>query len=45
MGTTAIVLMMCLVVGYLFIEKIFVTPPQFLTFYILLSAIMVFLTI
>ncbi|HUK56983.1 MAG TPA: hypothetical protein VLY20_10035 [Nitrospiria bacterium] len=45
MGNTATILMVCLVLGYLIIEKVFVTPPKFLPFYILLSAIMVMMTI
>jgi len=45
MGHTALLLMVSLVVGYLVIERIFVTPPKFLPFYIVLSAIMVMMTI
>lgn len=45
MGTTAIVVMTCLVIGYLFIEQMFVTPPKFLPFYIVVSAIMVMMTV
>ncbi len=45
MGSTATVLMIGFVAGYFLIERIFVTPPKFLPFYILLSAIMVMMTI
>ncbi|MBI3610542.1 MAG: hypothetical protein HY204_07570 [Nitrospirae bacterium] len=45
MGSTAIVLMIGLVTGYLFIEQVFVTPPKFLPFYILLSVILVMMTV
>jgi hypothetical protein len=45
MGNTTSVLMIGVVFGYLFIERIFVIPPKFLPFYILLSAIMVMMTI
>ena len=45
MGNTAILLMIGFVIGYLLIERIFVTPPRFLPFYILLSALMVMMTI
>lgn len=45
MGNTAILLMIGFVIGYLLIERILVTPPKFLPFYILLSALMVMMTI
>jgi len=45
MGSSATILMVCLVLGYLFIERVFVTPPKFLPFYILGSAIVVMMTI
>ncbi|MBI3810712.1 MAG: hypothetical protein HY283_00680 [Nitrospirae bacterium] len=45
MGNTTSVLMIGFVIGYLFIERIFVIPPKFLPLYILLSAIMVMMTI
>jgi hypothetical protein len=45
MGIAATVLMICFVIGYLFIERIFVIPPKFMPFYILLSAIMVMMSI
>jgi hypothetical protein len=44
MGSTTSVLMISFVIGYLFIERIFVTPPKFLPLYILLSAFMVMMT-
>ena len=45
MESTAILLMIGFVIGYLLIERIFVTPPKFLPFYILLSTLMVMMTI
>lgn len=45
MGSTTTVSMICFVIGYLLIERVFVVPPKFLPFYILLSAIMVMMTI
>ncbi len=45
MGITATVLMICFVIGYIFIERIFVVPPKFMPFYILVSAIMVMTTV
>jgi len=45
MGNTPLVLLIGFVIGYLFIERLFVIPPKFLPFYILLSALMVFMTI
>jgi len=44
-GHTALLLMVSLVIGYLVIERLFVTSPKFLSFYILLSAIAVMMTI
>jgi len=45
MGSSATVLMICLVLGYLLIERVFVTSPKFLPFYIIGSAIVMMLTI
>jgi len=45
MGSSATILMVCLVLGYLLIERLFVTPPKFLPFYIIGSAIVVMMTI
>ena len=45
MESTAILLTTGFVFGYLAMERIFVTPPKFLPFYILLSALMVMMTI
>jgi len=45
MGNSTSVLMISFVIGYLVIERVFVIPPKFLPFYILLSAIMVMMTI
>ncbi|HTN44616.1 MAG TPA: hypothetical protein VMN77_12565 [Nitrospiria bacterium] len=45
MGSPTAILMVGLVVGYLVIERIFVTSPKFLPFYIIGSAIIVMMTI
>jgi len=45
MGSSATILMVCLVLGYLFIERVFVTSPKFLPFYIIGSAIVMMMTI
>lgn len=45
MGNTASVLTVSFVIGYLVIERVIVTPPKFLPFYIVLSAMMVMMTI
>jgi len=45
MGSSATILMVCLVLGYLLIERVFVTPPKFLPFYIIGSAIVVMMAI
>ena len=40
MGTTPIMLLAGLVMGYVVIEQILVTPPKFFSFYIALSAVL-----
>lgn len=45
MGSVACILTVSLVIGYLVIERVLVTPPKFLPFYIVLSALMVMMTI
>jgi hypothetical protein len=45
MGSSATILMVCLVLGYLLIEQVFVTSPKFLPFYIIGSAIVLIMTI
>lgn len=40
MATTSIMLLTGLVIGYLVIEQIMVTPPKFFSFYIALSAVL-----
>jgi hypothetical protein len=45
MGSSATILMVCLVLGYLFIERVCVTSPKFLPIYIIGSAIVVMMTI
>lgn len=44
MGSSATVLMILLVLGYLLIERVFVTSPKFLPFYIIGSAIVMMMT-
>lgn len=45
MDTTAIMILVSLVIGHLVIDRLFVTPPKFLVFYLLLSAVLVGLTV
>lgn len=45
MGITATVLIICFIVGYLVIERVFVTSPKFLPFYIVGSAVAVMMTL
>lgn len=45
METTPIILMAGLVMGYLLIERMLVTPPKFLSLYLLFSAILIVMTL